>query len=213
MMLQTFDATTTPDQGPPRLAALREEMAAQGVQGFVVPRADAWQGEYVAPCDERLAWLTGFTGSAGFCAVLPEVAGVLVDGRYRVQVKDQVADVFTSVNWPETPLPKWIADHAPSGARIAYDPWLHSVQQVRALSKAFVAAGLELAASENLVDAIWTDRPGRPDGRAFAHPLELAGESASDKRARLGRALTEAAEHAAILTLPDSICWLLNIRG
>ncbi len=100
-MLQTFEVTARPEQGPPRLAALREELAREGLDGFIVPRADAHQGEYVAPRDARLKWLTGFTGSAGFCVALREGAGVFIDGRYRTQVKAQVAAEFTPVPWPE----------------------------------------------------------------------------------------------------------------
>ena len=107
-MYQTFEVTARPEQGPPRLSALRAEIAREGLDGFLVPRADAHQGEYVAPRDERLAWLTGFTGSAGFCAVLADVAGVFVDGRYRTQVKAQVADVFTPVPWPDVALAGWL---------------------------------------------------------------------------------------------------------
>ena len=107
-MFQSFDSPTRPADGPPRLAALRAALAQAGLDGFLVPRADAHQGEYVAPRDERLAWLTGFTGSAGFCAVLPHIAGVFIDGRYRVAVKDQVdLDAFTPVPWPETSLADW----------------------------------------------------------------------------------------------------------
>ncbi|MEM1375047.1 MAG: aminopeptidase P family protein [Pseudomonadota bacterium] len=206
-MFQTFESSTSPEQGPPRLAALRAKMAEIGVEGFIVPRADAWQGEYVAPCDERLSWLTGFTGSAGYCVVLPDVAGVFVDGRYRVQVKAQVADVFTPVDWPETSLQAWLKEQGTG--RLAYDPWLHSPNQIKSLRE----AGVELQATENLVDAVWADRPPRPMGQAFAQPVELAGEASSEKRARIAAALKDAGEEAAILTLPDSICWLLNIRG
>ena len=122
-MFQSFEVTARPEQGPPRLAALRGAMATEGLDGFLVPRADAHQGEYVAPRDERLAWLTGFTGSAGFCAVLQDVAGVFVDGRYRTQVKSQVATDFTPVPWPETKLGDWLKDALPSGGIIGFDPW------------------------------------------------------------------------------------------
>ena len=113
-----------------QLAALRGAMATEGLDGFLVPRADAHQGEYVAPRDERLAWLTGFTGSAGFAAVLPAIAGVFVDGRYRLQVRSQCADVFTPVDWPEVKLADWLKDEAPAGARIGFDPWLHTAGEV-----------------------------------------------------------------------------------
>ncbi|MEM8592568.1 MAG: aminopeptidase P family protein [Pseudomonadota bacterium] len=212
-MFQTFESATSPAQGPPRLAALRERMAADEVNGFIVPRADAWQGEYVATCDERLAWLTGFTGSAGYCVVLADVAGVFVDGRYRVQVKAEVAGDFTPVDWPETSLASWIFDNAAEGARIAYDPWLHTPKQVKSLAGKLAAKGMELLASPNLVDAIWEDRPARPNGKAFAHPFELAGETSADKCKRLADELAKAGDNAAIITLPDSICWLLNVRG
>ncbi|MFQ3254048.1 MAG: Xaa-Pro aminopeptidase, partial [Loktanella salsilacus] len=118
-MFQSFDATSDPAQGPGRLAALRDVIAAAGVDGFLVPRADRYQGEYVAACDERLAWLTGFTGSAGFAAVLADVAGVFIDGRYRVQVRDQVADVFTPVHWPQTSLADWLIKQLPQGGVVA----------------------------------------------------------------------------------------------
>ncbi len=107
-MFQTFEATTSPDQGPPRLSNLRKQMSDKGLDGFLIPRADAHQGEYVAPRDARLAWLTGFTGSAGFCVALTHIAGVFVDGRYRLQVRDQVAEDFTPVDWPEVQLEDWL---------------------------------------------------------------------------------------------------------
>jgi Xaa-Pro aminopeptidase len=126
-MFQEFTATTRPEDGPDRLAALRAHLAREGLSGCLVPRADRHQGEYVAACDERLAWLTGFTGSAGFCAVLPDAAGVFVDGRYRVQVKAQVAvDHFTPVDWPEVKLEDWLAETVTGGGVIGYDPWLQT---------------------------------------------------------------------------------------
>ncbi|SIN86163.1 aminopeptidase P family protein [Vannielia litorea] len=214
-MFQTFDATTRPSDGPPRLAALRARLAEQGLTGFLVPRADRHQGEYVAPCDERLSWLTGFTGSAGFAAVLPEVAGVFIDGRYRVQVKAQVdLAAFTPVPWPETGLADWLIAQAPEGARIGFDPWLHTVKEIAALEKALAARGLALVpVEENPVDAIWPDRPAEPAEPIVAHPLQFAGEESAAKRARLGAELRAEGCGAAVLTLPDSVCWLLNIRG
>jgi len=214
-MFQNFDAPTNPADGPPRLAALRERLAQLGLAGFIVPRADRHQGEYVAPCDERLSWLTGFTGSAGFCAVLPEIAGVFIDGRYRVQVKSQVdLAVFTPVAWPETSLGDWLVEAAPEGARIGFDPWLHTVKETAALEQKLEAAGLVLVPlSANPVDAIWQDRPPEPAAPIVAHPIEFAGESSEDKRTRLAADLIKAGVDAAVLTQPDSICWLLNIRG
>jgi Xaa-Pro aminopeptidase len=212
-MFQTFEVTARPEQGPPRLAALRAEMARAGVDGFLVPRADAWQGEYVADCDARLAWLTGFTGSAGFAVVLRDKAGVFVDGRYRVQVRQQVADVFTPVNWPEVKLADWLIAEMPGGRVVGYDPWLHTVDEVEKLEKALAGKGIALRAEGNLVDRIWTDRPAPPDAPFSAWPDEHAGESHAEKRKRLAAGLAAEGVTAAVITLPVSIAWLLNIRG
>jgi Xaa-Pro aminopeptidase len=212
-MYQTFDITSRPEAGPLRLAALRKEMAAEGIDAFLVPRADAHQGEYVAPCDERLSWLTGFTGSAGFCAVLKDEAGVFVDGRYRVQVRAQVAADFTPVNWPETKLSDWLAERLRPGATVAFDPWLHTVEEIGKLRDALTPKDIRVASGPNLVDRIWDDRPAPPDAPFTPYPDEMAGETSATKRARLGKSLTEAGQMAAVLTLPDSVAWLLNIRG
>ncbi len=212
-MYQSFEVTARPEQGPPRLAALRAAMAEAGVDGFIVPRADAHQGEYVSPRDDRLAWLTGFTGSAGFCIVLPEIAGVFIDGRYRTQVKHQVDLAhFTPVPWPETQPGDWILDHAPDSARIAIDPWLHTVAQFEQIEKK-LGDKVTLVRTDNLVDRVWEDQPGPANAPAKAHPMEFAGEDHAHKRARLAAALEAEGHAAAVITLPDSICWLLNIRG
>ena len=212
-MFQSFSATSSPDQGPPRLKALRAKMADAAVDAFLVTRADAHQGEYVAHCDERLAWLTGFTGSAGFAAVTQDIAGVFIDGRYRLQVRQQVADEFTPVHWPETRLSDWLVENLPSGASVGIDPWLHTVKEVRALDKALSDKSITLTAIDNLVDAIWDDRPERPREPLLVHDDAIAGETSDSKRARLAEGLRSAGQSAAVLTLPDSICWLLNVRG
>jgi len=212
-MFQTFETTSNPAAGAARLAMLRAELARRGLDGFLIPRADAYQGEYVAPRDERLQWLTGFTGSAGFCIVLPDIAGVFIDGRYRTQVKSQVdLTHFTPVNWPETKPGDWIRDHLAEGI-IGFDPWLHSEDEIARLSES-AGPGITLKPlAQNPVDAIWPDQPAPPKGRAFAHPVVLAGETSAAKRARLGAVLRAEGQRAAVLTLPDSLCWLLNIRG
>lgn len=213
-MFQSFEVISRPADGPPRLAALRRGIADAGLDGFLVPRADAHQGEYVADCDARLAWLTGFTGSAGFCCVLPDLAGVFVDGRYRLQVKAQVdTAVFTPVNWPETKLADWLKENAPAGAMIGFDPWLHTMDEIDGLRKALAGSAVTLVESANLVDQIWSDRPAAPAAPARSHPEALAGRSSDEKRAEIGRELRAAGEAAVVLTLPDSIAWLLNIRG
>ncbi len=207
-MFQTFEVTSSPEQGPPRLADLREVMAAAHVDVFLVPRADAHQGEYVAPRDARLAWLTGFTGSAGFCVVMRDTAAIFVDGRYRLQVRSQVARDFTPVNWPEVQLADWLKENCAEGARVAYDPWLHTAAEIATLRSA--CPGLSFVASPNLIDRIWHDQPPAPAQPFAVQPLEHAGETHDSKRKRLAEALDA---DAAVITLPDSIAWLLNIRG
>ncbi len=212
-MFQSFEVTARPEQGPPRLAALRDELAREGLQGFLIPRADAHQGEYVAPRDERLAWLTGFTGSAGFCAALTDIAGVFIDGRYRTQVKAQVAQDYAPVPWPDVSLSAWLKEQLPNGGKVGFDPWLHAAGQISAAQKELEGSGVELVRCDNLVDRIWADQPDPPMNPVRAHPIEFAGESAESKIKRLASELQSADRAAAVITLPDSIMWLLNIRG
>ena len=212
-MFQSFEVTARPEQGPPRLAALRNELLHEGLDGFLIPRADAHQGEYVAPRDERLAWLTGFTGSAGFCAALKDVAGVFVDGRYRTQVKAQVAADFTPVPWPDVSLSSWLKEQLPNGGKIGFDPWLHAAGQIGSAQKELADSGIELVRCENLVDRVWSDQPAPPMNPVKAHPIEFAGETADNKINRLAQGLQDANCAATVITLPDSIMWLLNIRG
>ncbi|RJE83248.1 aminopeptidase P family protein [Paracoccus onubensis] len=190
-------------------------MAAMKLDAFFVPRADAHQGEYVADADARLAWLTGFTGSAGFAIITREQAGVFIDGRYRVQVKSQIDLAhFTPVPWPETRPSVWLREALPDGGRAGFDPWLHTRKEIEAMRKGLENSGIELIAVEsNPVDAIWPDRPAPPQGQARAHDDAFAGESSADKRARLAAGLRDCGQSAAFLSLPDSISWLLNIRG
>ncbi|TDX33669.1 aminopeptidase P family protein [Rhodovulum visakhapatnamense] len=213
-MFQSFDSTTRPEDGPVRLARLREEMAREGLAGFLVPRADAHQGEYVAPHDDRLAWLTGFTGSAGIACILMDRAGVFIDGRYRVQVKAQVDLAhFTPVPWPETKPGDWLKAALPQGGAVGIDPWLHTPKDLEALTAALEGTQVAIRETPNLVDRIWADQPAPPQGPIAPYPEDLAGETHADKRARIGRLLAEAGQSAAVLTLPDSIAWLLNVRG
>jgi len=212
-MFQRFDVTADASQGTARLAALRGLMAREGLDAVLVPRADRHQGEYVAPNDERLAWLTGFTGSAGFCAVTQAEAGVFIDGRYRVQVRAQVAADFTPVHWPETKLVDWLLERLGAGQALGFDPWLHTVEEIGKLRDALTPKGVGLVPIENPIDRLWTDRPAPPSAPFTAFPEEVAGESHASKRARIAAQLREAGERAVVLTLPDSIAWLLNIRG
>ncbi len=211
-MFQTFEQVASPLSGASRLALLRGAMAAEGLAGFIVPRADAHQGEYVTPRDERLQWLTGFTGSAGFCVVLPSDAGVFIDGRYRTQVKAQVdLAVYTPVPWPDILPGPWIAEHLAAGV-VGFDPWLHTAEDIGKIEAA-LGPSVVLRPCANMVDAVWPDQPGPVLGLAFVHPDAVAGNSSASKRGRLAETLRAAGQTAAVLTLPDSICWLLNIRG
>ncbi|MEM6373005.1 MAG: aminopeptidase P family protein, partial [Pseudomonadota bacterium] len=147
------------------------------------------------------------------CAALRDVAGVFIDGRYRTQVKAQVADVYTPVPWPEVSLADWLIEQLPEGGRVGFDPWLHTPGQIEQARKTLEGRDITLVQSPNLVDRVWADQPAPAAAPAKVHPLEFAGESHADKRMRLGKALVEAGAQAAVITLPDSLCWLLNIRG
>lgn len=214
-MFQTFDSEGDISRGAERVGRLREWLAARGLHGFVVPRSDEHQGEYVAPHSERLRWLTGFSGSAGAAIVLSDEAVVFVDGRYTLQVRDQVdLDIFGIESFVDNPPPAWIAGNLPKGARLGFDPWLHTIGDARALRKAAEKAGAVLVAlDENPIDAIWTDQPAPPLAPVEIHPIEFAGELAKDKLARLAATLDEAGATHAVLTDPSSIAWAFNIRG
>lgn len=214
-MFQNFDLPDDKAHGAARLASLRAAMREAGVDGFVIPRADAHQGENVAPCDERLAWLTGFTGSAGLCIALADRAAVFVDGRYTLQARGQVdTAAFEIVATTGATPEEWLASALGPGAALGLDMMLHPTAAVEKFGKAAEKAGARLAPLErNLVDAVWEDRPPPPAGAVRAHPEALAGESAASKRARVGALVAAAGADAAVLTLPDSIAWLLNIRG
>ncbi|MBC6441864.1 MAG: aminopeptidase P family protein [Rhodobacteraceae bacterium] len=213
-MFQSFDATTSPGTGPARLACLRDELEAESLDGFLVPGTDAHQGEHVAPADQRLAWLTGFTGSAGFCAALRRVAGVFIDGRYRVQVKTQVdLDHFTPVPWPDVSLADWLKAQLPEGGRIGFDPWLHTRSEMEAVENGLEGSGITMVACGNLVDRVWADRPPQPTHAMVPYPAVLAGRDAAAKRAEIAEALRDSGYSTLVMTRPDAIAWALNTRG
>ena len=214
-MFQSFDDASEPAAGPARLARLRARLAAEGLDGFLVPRADEHQGEYVPKAAERLAWLTGFTGSAGTCVVLGDAAAVFVDGRYTLQVREQTdGGAFERCHLVDMPPSKWLAGRLKPGQRLGYDPMLHTVAQVRRLEKVCAEAGAEfVAVADNPIDAVWDGRPALPVGAVLLQPGDLAGASAAEKIARLEAALEKAGVDAAVLTQPDSIAWLFNVRG
>lgn len=215
MSFQSFDDPAGGGDHAARLAALRAHMAAEDLAAVIVPRADAHQGEYVADADARLAWLTGFTGSAGFAIITMDRAGVFIDGRYRVQVRDQIdLRQMQPVPWPETRPSAWLREVLPQGGRVGFDPWLHTRREIEGMEEALADSAIALhALDRNPVDAVWPDRPALPAGAARIHPDDLAGETAAQKRARLAAELKAAGQAAALLSLPDSISWLLNIRG
>lgn len=198
-----------------RVPALRAELARQGLQGFVIPHGDEHQSEFIPAASARLAWLTGFAGSAGTAIVLADKAAIFVDGRYTLQVRDQVdTSVFETLHLTENPPAAWIAANLTQDAVLGLDPWLHGADAVERYEAATEKAGgkLELVAA-NPVDAIWTDRPARPLAPVVPHPAKYAGETSESKRQRLAETLSGDGVAAAVLSQPDSIAWLLNVRG
>jgi len=214
-MFQSFDDPSDPKAGAPRLAHLRRELAKSDLTGFIVPHADEHQSEYLPPSAERLAWLTGFTGSAGMAIVLTDLAAVFVDGRYTLQAAEQVdLDSFEIVDLIGSPPAKWLADQLSSKDRIGYDPWLLTVSQVRQFSDACRKAGATLVAVDgNPLDQLWSEQPTPPIGAVSLHPIEYAGVGVNEKIADIQETLADKTVDAAILTQADSIAWLLNIRG
>ena len=198
-----------------KLRALRAELEKRGLQGFLVPHADEHQSEYLPARAERLAWLTGFTGSAGAAVILADQAAIFVDGRYTLQVRQQVdGALYRYQHITECPPQKWLAATAAPGTVIGYDPWLHTAARVEDLTRALSDKGLELRATgDNPIDAIWTDQPLAPQEAVVPHDLAFAGIASAAKRESLATSLKEKEVDAAVLSQPDSIAWLLNIRG
>ena len=198
-----------------RLALVREEMKRQGLDGFLVPHGDEHQSEFIPAASARLAWVTGFTGSAGAAVILAGKAAVFVDGRYTLQVVNQVdTDAYETLHLIETPPHEWIAENLSPGGVLGFDPWLHSADEVKRLEGAAKRAGGSAQAVEcNPVDAVWKSRPARPLAPVLPHPDEFAGETANAKRQKLASALGDDDVDAVVLAQPDSMAWLLNIRG
>jgi Xaa-Pro aminopeptidase len=212
---QTYDDTSNAAACAPRLKALRAELARRGLDGFVVPHSDQHMGEYLPAYAERLAWLTAFTGSAGAAVVLADKAAIFVDGRYTLQVRKQTDTALFEPRDLVAEGPQgWIPDHLARGAKLGYDPWLHTAHGVAHLKAATGKAGGTLVAVDsNPIDAVWSDQPAPPVTPAKPHAYNLAGEQSEAKRLRLGDGLKKAGAEAAVVTLADSVCWLLNIRG
>jgi len=198
-----------------RLAALRAQLSEQQLDGFVVPLTDEHMSEYVGSYAQRLAWLTGFEGSAGSAVVLPAEAAIFTDGRYTLQVRQQVDGAHWSYQAvPETSVAGWLKDHAPADARIGYDPWLHRRDWVRQATDALAAKGAALVpVSDNPIDRIWADRPEASKAALVVHPEAFAGRSSADKRQAIAEWLEGNGADAAVLAALDSIAWTFNVRG
>ncbi len=206
MLMQTHEA---------RLKALREELKRRGLDGLVIPISDEHMSEYVGEYAQRLHWLTGFGGSAGFAAVTLDHAAIFVDGRYTVQVRDQVDEkLFEYRSIPADDLGAWLVEKAEVGAKVAYDPWLHTWNWVAALENVVEPKGITMVpADSNPIDAVWSDQPSSSDAEAIVHDDSLAGQSSAEKRAAIADWLGENDLDAVVIPALDSIAWLLNIRG
>ena len=206
MLMQTHEA---------RLDGLRKELARRGLDGFVIPISDEHMSEYVGSYAQRLNWLTGFGGSAGSAAVLQDRAAMFTDGRYTVQVRDQVSGaLYDYEDVPATSPAKWIAEHAPEGAKIGYDAWLHGIGWAEEAEAAFARKGIELVPVDgNPIDAIWDDRPQASLAAAVPHGDEHAGRSSADKRSEVADWLKQEGYDATVVSALDSVAWLLNMRG
>ena len=210
---QSFEAHSNTAHSAARLAALRAEMVELGLDGFMVPRSDEHQNEYVPPAAERLAWLTGFAGSAGLAIVMTDSAVIFVDGRYTLQVRDEVdLKLVTPQHSVDAPPEKWIESHLKSGQKLGYDPWLHTPGQIERFEKAAALAGAVLVPLDiNLVDKVWADRPAVPVAQVHLHGEKLAGEAAAAKLAAIAGKL--GACDGLVVSDPHALAWAFNIRG
>ena len=215
-MRQSFDEHADPSFGARHLPRIRAEMARQGLDGFLIPHEDEHQNEYLPEANERLAWATGFTGSAGAAVVMADKAAVFTDGRYTLQVRDQTdPELFEVRDLVEGGVPLYLEGATRKGQVIGYDPRLHSPDALTQLKAAADKSGAELrAVTDNPVDLAWgAERPAQPQATVTPHRADFAGEAGADKRARIGEAIAKAGADAAVLTAPSSVAWLFNVRG
>ncbi len=212
---QSFDDASDGAKSAERVKALRAELERCGIDGFIVPRADRQQNEYLPASEERLAWLTGFTGSAGVAIVLNERAAVFVDGRYAVQADTQIdKSIFSIEHLVDAPPDQWLAQHLKTKTKLGYDPWLHTSENVDKLRKICAETGADLVPVEdNPIDALWRDRPAPPSGPVTRRDIKLAGESAPDKLARIRAELAKLRADALVVSDPQNVAWAFNIRG
>jgi Xaa-Pro aminopeptidase len=214
-MLQTYAPQGGPALGRTNLPLLRQALAARGLDGFVVPHEDEWQNEYVPEAYDRLAWLTGFTGSAGAAVVLADKAAVFVDGRYTLQVRAQVDEAcFAYRDLVDEGAAGWLQANAKPGAKIGYDPKLHSPDALARIQAGVSAAGaILMPVTPNPIDAIWADRPPIPMAQVKPHQDGFTGQASREKRQAVAQSLAQAGAQAVVLTAPASLAWLFNIRG
>jgi Xaa-Pro aminopeptidase len=214
-LFQTFEEPETGVALTARLSAFRDELARRNLTGFVVPRADQQQNEYVPPSEERLAWLTGFTGSAGQAIVLMQAAAVFVDGRYTLQAAKQVDTKAWSIEPLADPPPEdWLAKHLAAGDRLGFDPWLHTSVAAERLAAACAKAGAELVAVDsNPLDSVWTERPPPPLGPVAVHGTQFSGEAEADKLGRIRLEIARLGAEALVLSDSHAVAWTFNIRG
>src|SRR6267378_6280059 len=212
---QTFEEPESGVALAARLSAFREELARRNLTGFVIPRADQQQNEYVPPSEERLAWLTGFTGSAGLAVVLSREAAVFVDGRYTLQAAKQVDRKAWSIEPLVDPPPEnWLAKHLIAGDRLGFDPWLHTSAAAERLAAACARAGAELVTVDsNPLDSVWTERPAPPLGPVAIHGTQFSGEAETDKLRRIRLEIAKLGVEALVLSDSHAVAWTFNIRG
>ncbi len=194
---------------------LRGELSRLGLDGFLVPHEDEFQNEYLPSANDRLAWLTGFTGSAGAAAVLMDKAAVFADGRYTLQVRAQTDPaIFEPQDFRAGAVASWVVANAKPGAKIGYDPWVHSIDAVEpSATPSRRGTSRSVPVAENPIDRVWAGRPPQPLAPVLPHTTDFSGEASPEKRARLAKRLSETGADAAVITSPASIAWLLNVRG
>src|SRR6202030_3799517 len=212
---QTFDDPEEASEAAPRLAALRAELVRRGLDGFVVPHADRHQNEYLPPSEEGLAWLTGFTGSAGAAIVLAERAVLSVDGRYTLQARDQSdPKLFAIEHLVDTPPSAWIEANVTAGQKLGFDPWLHTAEGAERLAQACATVGAVLVATQaKPLDAACRNRPAPPHGAVVPHDLQFAGEPAAQKLDRIRAEIKKLKADALVVSDPHAVAWTFNIRG
>lgn len=198
-----------------KLSRLRARFAQSGIDGLIIPHTDEFQSEYLPPCAERLFYISGFTGSAGSAVVMRDKAMIATDGRYLVQIRQQVDSAqFEIADVTQTSLAEWLSLSAKQGQVIGYDPRLHTAKQMDTILEKTTPKGIVLKPlPRNLVDEIWTDRPAFPMGEVEIFPDKIAGNTSFEKRTKIVENLQKSGEQAVLLTLPDSVAWLLNVRG